>query len=147
MKMVEKFAKALAITAAILMVTAGSALAEKIYGDVIVGAGEIYTVKTPDGKEYQIDKVMATGVNLQNGDAAVMEMEGVKPVGVKKLSSANMVSAEVVKTEGGVYTVKGKDGKEIQIKQELVQHFNPKTGETVDVYMEGASAVHVKKHK
>ena len=145
--MAEKFAKALAITAAILMVTAGSALAEKIYGDVIVGAGEIYTVKTPTGKEYQVEKVMATGENLQNGDAAVLEMEGVKPVGVKKLSSANMVSAEVVKTEGGVYTVKGKDGKEIQIKQELVERFNPKTGEMVDVYMEGAAPVHVKKHQ
>jgi hypothetical protein len=142
-----KFAKALTVAAAILMVTTGSALAEKIYGDVVVGAGEIYTVKTPDGKEYQVEKVMATGENLQNGDAAVLEMEGVKPVGVKKLSSANMVPAEVVKTEGGVYTVKGKDGKEIQIKQELVQRFNPKTGEMVDVYMEGASPVHVKKHQ
>jgi hypothetical protein len=145
MKMVEKLAKALAITAAILLVAAAPALAQKMYGEVIVGAGEVYTVKTHDGKEYKLEKVLATGENLQNGDVVAMEMKDITPVGVKKIKSADSVPAQIVKTEGGVYTVKDKDGKEIQIKEELVQRFNPRTGDGVVVYMEGAAPVYVKK--
>jgi hypothetical protein len=147
MNMMEKLAKALAITAAVLMAVASPALAEKKHGEIIAVAGETYTVKGSDGKEYKVEKDLATGEDLQTGDVVVMEMKDIKPVGVKELQLADSVPAELVETEGGVYTVKTKDGKEIQIKQELVEHFNPRTGEVVEVYMEEGEPVYVKNSK
>jgi hypothetical protein len=143
MKMIKKFAKVLTITAAVLMVASSLALAGSMNGEIIAIEGEIFTVKGVDGTEYQIKKELIAGKDLKTGDAVAIEIKEQKPVGAKKYHDS--VHAEITTVEGGVYTVKGADGKEIQIKQELVKHLDLKTGDMVEVYMEKAEPAHVKK--
>jgi hypothetical protein len=59
--------------------------------------------------------------------------------------AGDKVDAEVIKIEEGVYTVKGADGKEIEIKEELVKELDLKTGEMVVVYTEEAGPVKVER--
>jgi hypothetical protein len=61
------------------------------------------------------------------------------------LALAGNVDGEITSVEGGVYTVKGADGKEYQIKQELAKDLDLKTGDMVEVYIEEAQPVKVKK--
>jgi hypothetical protein len=61
------------------------------------------------------------------------------------LALAGSVTGEVTTIEEGVYTIKGADGKEYQIKQELVKDLDLKTGDMVEIYIEEVRPVKVKK--
>jgi len=58
---------------------------------------------------------------------------------------AESAKGEIIAVEGGTYTVKDYNGKEYKITQELVMGLNLQTGDLVEVELEQAKPVKVKK--